>query len=192
MEQSLPQKQTPVQELRIKCDTTAGEFRTGALIASRRVGTLQSLPAVIVVAAALLIAGIWSFGWLSSRVIPAALCLSCPALLAVFFIVEPRNIAHKAGRDFVFYRLVSQSSSVVLAADELIGISEEPPLRTAEPYALMAECIETPKLFVIIRARERVTVIPKRCLPPQRSDEICSHIRHTFARKRRVMRGWIF
>ena len=187
---------TQLSEVGVKAEPTAGEYRTAALVVSRRIGTLRSLPTVLLIIIALLIGGIWTAGWFrtssSSIAVPVLIFASCAALFIIFFIVEPYNIARRAKIGFTFQQYLTKNGEIFLGADELITAIGQPEFKAVEPYALMGECMELPTMFVIVRGRERMSVIPKRCLPAGYEDEISEHLRHTFSRRYRKMRGWIF
>ena len=71
------------------------------------------------------------------------------------------------------------------------AVTKTPSLSLHDQYALIGECIETPELLVFIRESDRLLILPKRCLPPERREELLEFLRTTFVR-RRVMRSWIF
>ena len=151
-------------------DLTRGEYTQAALIAARLRGSLHPAPLIVVVAAVLLMVGMFSFGWFRSPLIPILLLAAGPLLLLLFFGVEPADVQRRAARDYETYRAMMQLT---------------------DQYALMACCVETPTLFVFVKDRERQMVLPKRCLPAEQRDEIIDFLRLTFVRRRRVMRNWL-
>lgn len=178
----------------IKINPTIREYKTAWLLAERGVGVLRALPWAVLVSAALLFAGTCSLSWFrqnySSVVLPLFLCFLCPALLAFFFFILPGIIKMRAAKDYTAYSALMNDARMQLYTDNVVTSART--LTLNDPYALMAGCIETPGLFVLIKDRERILIIPKRCLPPEKAGEISEFLRHTFARKRRVMRYWVF
>lgn len=81
-------------------------------------------------------------------------------------------------------------ATVRLYADNAVTVT--PTLTLYDQYALIRECVETPDLVILIKDRERQLVIPKRCLPTEKREEILEFLRLTFIRRRRVMRSWLF
>jgi|GEM_PF-885320 len=185
---------TQLGEVEVKVKPTTAEYRTAALVVSRRIGTLRSLPPVLLVVIALLIGGIWTAGWFKTQsvAIPVLIFALCAVLFVIFFIIEPYNIAKRAKTGFAFQQYLTENGKLFFGADEIVTVIDQPEFKAVEPYALMGECVELPAMFVIVRGRERMSVIPKRCLPGGHADEISEHLRHTFSRRYRKMRGWIF
>ncbi len=175
-------------------DTTEKEYIEAWLLAERTSGWLRSLWLVVFIAAALLFAGLCSLDWFrhsySSVFLPLLLCFCCPALLIVFFFIIPEKIKTQAKRDYLTYKTLMANAVIKLNADTVVTSTES--LTFNDSYALIAGCIETPQLFVLIKDRERILIIPKRCLPAENADNIVKFLRHVFARKRRVMKNWIF
>ncbi|MDD3692838.1 MAG: YcxB family protein [Oscillospiraceae bacterium] len=178
----------------ISIDPTDKEYKDAWLLAERAGGWLRPLPLVVFIAAALLFAGLCSLDWFrhnySSVFLPLLLCFCCPVLLMVFFFVVPKKIETQASRDYLTYKTLMAKATIKLNADTVVTSTEN--LTFNDSYALMAGCIETPQLFVLIKDRERILIIPKRCLPTENADNIVKFLRHVFARKRRVMKNWAF
>ena len=170
-------------------DPTRGEYAQAALIAARLRGSLHPTPLIVVAAAALLMVGMFSFGWFRSPLLPILLVAAGPLLLLLFFGVEPADVRRRAARDYETYRAMMQPSTVRLYADHMC--TETPVVLLTDQYALMACCVETPSLFVFVKDRERQMVLPKRCLPAEQRDEITEFLRLTFVRRRKVMRNWL-
>ena len=96
----------------------------------------------------------------------------------------------RAAADFVIFDELLQPATVRLYADNTVTVT--PTLTLYDQYALIRECVETPDLVILIKDRERQLVIPKRCLPTEKREEILEFLRLTFIRRRRVMRSWLF
>ena len=65
-------------------------------------------------------------------------------------------------------------------------------VRLTDQYALLALCVETPELLVFLKDRDRLLILPKRCLPAEQKDDALEFLRLVFIRKRKVMRRWYF
>lgn len=77
----MPKETAPVLE--IDFELTEKEYVRAALLLSRRVGVLRSLPAVVILALLLLTAGMLAFGWFPGYpLIP--LILACAVLCCCF------------------------------------------------------------------------------------------------------------
>ncbi|NLN82630.1 MAG: YcxB family protein [Clostridiales bacterium] len=178
----------------ITIDLTPQEYKEASLLAERQGGYLHPLPLVVLVSAVLLFIGLRSLGWFeanyASMIVPLLLCFCCPLLLVVFFYALPSVLKSRAAVNYKTYKALMQTAVVKLYADDMV--TEAPNLTLNDPYALMAVCIETPRLFVLIKDRDRMLVIPKRCIPAERSEEIIAFLRHVFTRRRKVMKSWIF
>lgn len=183
---------TPKAEL--KLETTLDDYTKASLLAARRNGPLRALPFVVLAAALLLFVGLCSLQYFMAKYysffIPLLLCLCCVILLLFFFSILPHSLKKQAARNFDTYRALMGTVTLRLYADTMV--TESPLLTLTDSYALMAECIETPELFIILKDRERLLVLPKRCLPPKQADEITAFLRLVFARRRHFMRNWIF
>ena len=169
------------------------EYVAAALIGARRSGVLRSAPVVVVISLALLAVGPLTMNWFqatSTILVPVVMCLACPLLLILFFGVEPEGVRKRAAADFVAFDGLMQPASVRLYADNAVTVT--PTLTLYDQYALIRECVETQELLILIKDRERQLVIPKRCLPPEKREEILEFLRLTFIRRRRVMRSWLF
>ena len=167
------------------------EYVAAALIGARRSGVLRSAPVVVVISLALLAVGLLTMNWFqatSTILVPVVMCLACPLIL--FFGVEPEGVRKRAAADFVAFDGLMQPASVRLYADNAVTVT--PTLTLYDQYALIRECVETQELLILIKDRERQLVIPKRCLPPEKREEILEFLRLTFIRRRRVMRSWRF
>ncbi len=179
---------------RFALPVTAEEYTTAALLAARRKGSLRGLPFFAVGAAVLLALGLCFFDWsrlsFFSAVTPLFLCLCCPAMLLYIFRLEPQRIRRRAAKDYETYHALMEDAELWLYAD--YAVTKTPSLSLHDQYALIGECIETPELLVFIRESDRLLILPKRCLPPERREELLEFLRTTFVRRRRVMRSWIF
>ena len=133
-------------------------------------------------------------GWFrsnfTSSFLPLFVCFCCPVLLTFFFVLQPAVLRKRAARNYITYSALMKQASLKLYADNAVTAAEC--LTLTDSYALMSGCVETPDLFVLIKDRERMLIIPKRCLPPEREEEITSFLRLVFARRRRVMKNWVF
>lgn len=178
----------------IQIDITVDDFKKASLLAARRNGLLRSLPLIVLLSAALLFIGLCSFNWFeskySSAFVPMLLCLACFLLILFFFVVLPNSIKKQAEVNFKTYQNLMEPLSLRLYADN--AVTESSCLTLTDSYALMSECIETPEMFVLIKDSERMLVIPKRCLPQEKSKEIIAFLRLVFARHRHFMKNWIF
>lgn len=183
---------TPKAEL--KLETTLEDYTRASLLAARRNGPLRPLPLVVLIAALLLFIGLCSFNYFMAKYysvfIPFFFCFCCIALLLFFFSILPHSVKRSAEKNFSTYQALMGTVTLKLYADNMI--TESSILTLTDSYALMAECIETPDLFVIIKDKERLLVLPKRCLPQKQADEITAFLRLVFARRRHFMRNWIF
>ena len=175
---------------RFSLDTTREEYVAASLFADRRAGSLRALPATVLTAAALLALGLFSFGWLSSPLLPLLLCLVAPLLLLLILLVQPATVRRQAAADYDSYHKLMENAVLALYSDEAETTAAH--VTFTDPYALLTECIETPELLVLLKDRERFFVIPKRCLPPEKREELLSFFRQVFARKRRAMRSWVW
>lgn len=185
-------EETPKAEFTI--ETSQKEYTDASLLAARRNGLLHSLPLVVLIAAALLFIGLCSFSWFqskySSAFVPMLLCFGCVLLLLFFFTILPNFIKNQATVNFHTYQALMEPVTLRLYADN--AVTESSCIKLTDSYALMSECIETPDMFVLIKDGERMLVIPKHCLPPDKSEEITSFLRLVFARHRCFMKNWIF
>ncbi len=173
---------------------TREEYRTASLLAARRHGSLRALPAAVVVAAALLALGLFLLDWdrfsFTTALIPLFLCLCCPALLIYVFFLEPQRLRGRADEDYETYQALMKDAVLYLYPD--YAVTRTPDLRLHDQYALIGECIETPELFVFLKESERLLILPKRCLPPEKREELEDFLRLAFVRRRHVMRNWVF
>mgnify|MGYP000889096332 FL=1 len=183
---------TPKAEMVI--DLTPEEYVEASLLAERQGGYLQPLPFVVLVAAGLLFFGLRMLNWFQSNYhsvfFPLFLCVCCPILLVIYFYILPAALKRRAAKSYRTYQTLMQNPTIQLYAD--YALTEAHNLTLNDSYARMAGCIETPRLFVLIKDRERLLVIPKRCIPQEQWDQVISFIRLVFARRRKVMKSWIF
>lgn len=183
-----------IPKAEIKINSTIHEYKEAWLLTERTMGWLRQIPAAVFVSAALLLAGMCSFNWFrqnySTVFFPLLLCILCPIVLMFYFIILPQAIKFRAAKDFKTHLTLMGNASLQLYADNAVTQTET--LTFNDPYALMVGCVETPMLFVLIKDHERILIIPKRCLPPERAEEISDFLRHVFARRRRVMKCWVF
>ena len=121
---------------------------------------------------------------------PLMICLLCPFFLIVFFVILPGILKKRAGGYYKTYDALMNPATLRLYADN--AITEAQSITLTDPYALMSGCIETPELVVLIKDRERMLIIPKRCLPPECAQEVVSFLRTVFSRRRRVRKNWVF
>lgn len=173
---------------------TREEYRTACLLAARSQGSLRFLPVLGIAAAVLLALGLLLMDWdrlaFSTALVPLFLCLCCPALLAYILVLEPRRLRKKADEDYLTYQILMKDAVLSFYPD--YAVTKTPELTLRDQYALMKCCLETPDLFVFLKESERLLILPKRCLPPERKEELQDFLRLTFTRRRRVMRNWIF
>ena len=179
---------------RFALPVTAEEYAAASLLAARRKGSLRGLPFFVVGAAVLLALGLCFFDGTRftffSVVVPLFLCLCCPALLLYIFWLEPQRLRRRAAEDYETYRSLLGEAELLLYAD--YAVTQTPSLSLHDQYALIGECIETPEFLVFVRETERLLILPKRCLPPERREELLDFLRTVFIRRRHVMRNWIF
>ncbi len=183
MDQQMPPR------VKLQTDVTQAEYVQASLLLARRFGALQLSPAAMVAGVLLIAAGLAMTSFMSSLFFPLFLVLLGILLLVVFLIVEPADIRRQAKRDFQTFVQLMQPADVALYADE--AQTKTPYLTQQDPYARML-CVETPSLVVLIRDREQLMIVPKRCLPAGQAEEAMEFLRTTFVRRRRVMRGWLF
>ena len=60
-------------------------------------------------------------------------------------------------------------------------------VRLTDQYALLALCVETPELLVFLKDRDRLLILPKRCLPAEQKDDALEFLRLVFIRKRKAV-----
>ena len=184
------QKETPPR-LDITVQLTKKEYIQAAMIMARRCGALRSMPLVLLAAAVLLTIGMFSFSWFPTvPLLPALICLCCPLLLFLFFAVEPAGVKKQAEKDYAVYTAIMEPTRLQLFQDNIV--TQSPMLTEYDQYALILQCVETPALFLFIKDRERLLILPKRCIPAEKQQETADFLRLTFVRKRRVMRSWMF
>lgn len=184
----MPQETPP--RLEFSVDVTEKEYVEASLIAARRIGSLRLTPVIILAAAAISVAGLLSFSWFASPLLPIMLCVIGPLLAVAFFAMEPGNIRRRARRDYQTYKALMKDSVVRLYADDVR--TETALVRLTDQYALLALCVETPELLVFLKDRDRLLILPKRCLPAEKKDDALEFLRLVFIRKRKVMRRWYF
>lgn len=169
------------------------EYVTAALLAARRTGSLRGIPAAIMTAGALLILGVASITWFGGYgipwILPLILIAACPLILLVFLWAEPQALRRQARLDFASYNALMCPSHMALYADNIV--TETPVMTLTDQYALMAELVETPDLLVFIKDRDRMLILPKRCLPENSREAVLEQMRLTFIRNRRVMKSWL-
>lgn len=172
-------------------DVTEKEYVRAVLFASRRIGTLRSAPLILILGLVLLTVGLCAFSWFpSSLLLPVFLCVSGPLLVLLFYLAEPAAVKKSARRDYVTFAQMMRDSRMELSPDEVKTTTAC--MTLTDPYALMACLIETPDLLVFVKDRERLLILPKRCLPGEEMDKTLEFLRLVFIRKRRVMRAWWF
>lgn len=181
-------QQTPPRA-KFHTEVTQVEYVQAALLLARRFGVLQFSPAAMVAGILLIAGGLAMVGFMISLFFPLFLVLLGVLLLVVFLLVEPADVRRQAKRDYKTFGQLMQPAEVALYADDVQ--TKTPYLTLQDPYARML-CVETPALVVLIRDREQMLILPKRCFPAGRSDDVMEFLRTAFVRRRRVMRGWLF
>ena len=184
-----PQKTPPRAVLDIA--PTQDEYEDACLIAAGRSGRLRYAVVWILAAVARFCAGLsmlvgeWS-------VLLGVLLIAAGVLLMVYVLVlEPGRIRRRARRDWETYRALMEPAQVQLYLD--YAETHTPALVLTDSYALMEECIETPRLILLRKDEERLLILPRRCFAEQADGETAlEFLRQTFARKRRVKRSWLF
>lgn len=170
-------------------DVTEQEYVQAALLASRRYGSLRSATAVLLIGVLLLIIGLLGLTMYRSMwMISLLLCIIGPFITIVFFIAEPSVVRRQAAKDYPVFKELTAGGKLYLYPDQ--SKTESNMAVLTDPYALMAFCVETPELLVFIKDRERLLILPKRCIPPEQKDAVLEFLRLTFIRKRKVMRTW--
>lgn len=131
----MPQETPP--RLEFSVDVTEKEYVEASLIAARRIGSLRLTPVIILAAAAISVAGLLSFSWFASPLLPIMLCVIGPLLAVAFFAMEPGNIRRRARRDYQTYKALMKDSVVRLYADdvrtETALVRPDRPVRPAGP-----------------------------------------------------------
>lgn len=175
-------------------DPTQKEYIEASLLAERQGGYLHPLPFVVLISAATLFIGLSTINWFkinyNSYFVPLLLCFCCPLLLVIFFYIQPTVLKRRAAKNYQTYQALMKSASLKFFLDNVVTTADN--LTLTDPYALMASCIETPNMFVLVKDRERMLVIPKRCIPHDNQEEFITFLRMVFARRRKVMKNWIF
>lgn len=181
-------------KIEFSVDATRREYSTAALLVERQSGYLNLLPGAVVLSAVLLFVGLCSFNWFRTAFcaiyVPLILCLCCPLVLAIFFYALPAAVKKRAERDYKTYSEIMENCSLKFFDDNMIAQTRY--LTLTDPYALVGLCIETPELFVLAKDSERMIVIPKRCVPEGGREDFEIFLRQVFARRRKVMKNWIF
>ncbi len=173
----------------IPFSVTREEYTAATLLVDRRAGVLHALPTVVVGALALLTIGGLAFSWFATPWVPLLFCVTGPVGAAAFLLAQPAAVRRRAARDYdAFLRLVGEGS-MALTPDAAVTKTER--LTRTDPYALVAECLETAALFVFLLDRERFLVLPKRCLPPETAADVLAFLRRVYARKYRPMHSWV-
>lgn len=165
------------------------EYVQAALLASRRYGSLRSAPAVLVIGVVLVAVGLLGIAMYGTlRAIFLLLCILGPLMVVLFFIAEPAAVRRGARRDYPVFKELMAGGRLYLYPDHAQTVTGLAVL--TDPYALMATCLETPELLVFVKDRERLLILPKRCIPPDQKDGVLEFLRLTFIRKRKVQRTW--
>lgn len=159
----MPQEIPP--RLEFPVDVTEKEYIEASLIAARRIGSLRPTPVIVAAAAALCAVGLLAFSWFASPLLPIMLCVLGLLLAIAFFTMEPANIRKRARRDYQTYKELMKDSVVRLYADDVR--TDTALVRLTDQYALLALCVETPELLVFLKDRDRLLILPKRCLPAE-------------------------
>ena len=184
----MPQEIPP--RLEFPVDVTEKDYIEASLIAARRIGSLRPTPGIVAAAAALCAVGLLACSWFASPLLPIMLCVLGLLLAIAFFTMEPANIRKRARRDYQTYKELMKDSVVRLYADDVR--TDTALVRLTDQYALLALCVETPELLVFLKDRDRLLILPKRCLPAEQKDDALEFLRLVFIRKRKVMRRWYF
>lgn len=169
-------------------DISEKDYIKGSLIVERRVGTLRSTLPVLIFGTVVLTIGLFSFSWFSSWLVPLVLCAFGPLLVLFFFVTEPAAVRKKARQNYPVFQKFMKDARLYLYPDNMRVQAERVVIN--ESYAMLAMCVETPDMFVFIKDRERLLILPKRCIPAEQMENVLAFIRLTFVRKRRFMRGW--
>lgn len=183
-----PQKAPPRAVLTVA--PTREEYVEASLIAAGRGGRLRGAPVWLLLAAVLLFAGMSTVGAWS--VLLGVLLLAAGALLVLWvLLIEPGRIRKQARAEWETYRALLEPAQVRLYPD--VVETYTPYLTLTDSYALMEECIETPRLVILRKDADRLLLLPRRCFSEQAQGEAAlEFLRQTFARKRRVKRNWLF
>lgn len=170
-------------------DVSEKEYVQAALLASRRYGSLRSAPAVLFIGVALLVVGLLGVTMTGTLwAVSLLLCILGPLMVVLFFIAEPAAVRRGARRDYPVFQELMAEGRLLLYPDHAQTVTGLAVL--TDPYALMVFCIETPELLVFVKDRERLLILPKRCIPPEQKDGVLEFLRLTFIRKRKVQRTW--
>ena len=136
--------------------------------------------------------GLAFWGWLAFALSAAGLFVYFAALMCTHLAAfrTAANIRKRARRDYQTYKELMKDSVVRLYADDVR--TDTALVRLTDQYALLALCVETPELLVFLKDRDRLLILPKRCLPAEQKDDALEFLRLVFIRKRKVMRRWYF
>ena len=132
------------------------------------------------------------YGWLAFAFAVAGIILYFAGLMCTHLAAfrTAANIRKRARRDYQTYKELMKDSVVRLYADDVR--TDTALVRLTDQYALLALCVETPELLVFLKDRDRLLILPKRCLPAEQKDDALEFLRLVFIRKRKVMRRWYF
>ena len=184
----------PLAKAEIHNTVSLQEYQTACLLVQRRFGGLRALPYIVLVAAGLLYFGLSALqgGYTDffSFAIALLLCLGCPGLLLIGLWMMPSMTKKRAAKDYETYQSLMQPAVMRLYADEMV--TQSPTLVLTDPYAVMTGCIETPSMLILVKDRERLLIIPKNNLSVDQYEEVLSFFRLVFARRRMVMKNWLF
>ena len=178
----------------ISLDVTLEDYTKAMLLSDRRVGLLRFLPLGLFAAAGLLLVGFGSMQYFIARynsfLVPLLLFLLAGMVLVFFFYILPDNVRTKAKKSYASFHKLFEGQTIQFYPDTVI--TRTSCLALTDSYALMLVCIETPQLFVLLKDRDRMLIIPKRCITEDQQAMLVDFLRLVFSRKRRVFKNWIF
>lgn len=183
-----------VYEKPMEITLTEKEYQQAGMMVSRRCGALRICVWLSLVGVLLVAAAFYSLNWISSRpssfLAPIALMLAGVLLLVICLAQLPRAEKRRLSADFVTFVRLMQPAAMTMGSDELVVKSENMTLH--DPYGLIIECVETPEMFIFIKDKERFSVLPKRCLPAEKKQDILDYLRLQFTRRYHAMKNWLF
>ena len=161
-----PQKALPRAVLTVA--PTREEYVEASLIAAGRGGRLRCAPVWLLLAAALLFAGMSTVG--TRSVLLGVLLLAAGALLVLWvLLIEPGRIRKRARAEWEIYQALLEPAQVRLYPDVVETYTQY--LTLTDSYALMEECIETPLLVILRKDADRLLLLPRRCFSEQAQGE---------------------
>lgn len=177
----------------VTVDVSLEDYTKAMLLRDRRVGLLRFMPLSVLAAAGFLLAGFGSLEYFiakfSSPIIPTLFFVLAGVVLLLFFYIIPDMVRTKAKKSYESYQKLFSDQSMQFYPDTVI--TRTPCLMLTDSYALMLACIETPQLFVFIKDRDRILILPKHSVAEEQQALLFDFLRLAFSRKRRVFRNWI-